>query len=274
MNALRTRMPARSLARRLLTASESTAGRFATATSLVVLILLWEILVRVFNLNPLFLPTPTVIASELIEVSEKGLLWGPLLDSMQALAVGLSMGVVLGVPLGILFGASRMLDLISTPYLWGLRATPRIAIAPLLVIWVGFGFTAKVLMVFLSATAVILLITQEGVKTVDESLIRVARSFGAKRGSIYLKVVFPFILPFIANGIRNGIGLGMVALLVVEMFSVSGGIGRQVMRASHSYDGPRLFAFVLVLTVISLGLITLSRRLEAHVSRWREEPSL
>ena len=106
---------------------------------------------------------------------------------------------------------------------------------------------------------------------VDQTLIRVAQSFGGSRKEIYLKVVFPATLPFIANAIRNGIGMGIVAILVVEMFSAAGGIGSQVIRASNSYNGPRMFAFILVLVVISLGLITLGRRLEAYASRWREE---
>jgi NitT/TauT family transport system permease protein len=139
------------------------------------------------------------------------------------------------------------------------------------VIWVGFGFDAKVWMVFVSASVMILLITLEGVKTVDDSLVRVARSYGGSRKDIYVKVVLPFIVPVIANAIRNGIGTGIVAVMVVEMFSASGGIGAQVMRASHSYDGPRLFAFIIVLVAVSLGLIILSLRVEARVSHWREE---
>jgi NitT/TauT family transport system permease protein len=251
--------------------SRLTTRRFTTAISLLIFLVAWELLVRVFNINVLLLPTPTDIALEFVEISNRGLLWGPLWESTQALAVGLLASLLVGVPVGILVGASSVLDVVSTPYLWALRATPRIAIAPLLVIWVGFGFGAKVWMIFLSAAVIILLITQEGVKTVDDSLIRVARSFGASRRDIYLKVVFPYILPYIANAIRNGIGMGIVALLVVEMFSASGGLGSQVIRASHSYDSPRMFAFIVVLVVISLLLITLSRRFEAYVSRWREE---
>jgi NitT/TauT family transport system permease protein len=251
--------------------SRAIGWRFASLISLMIFVILWEVLVRLFSVNPLFLPAPTAIGLEFIEISEKGLLWGPLGESLQALLVGLIVSILVGVPLGILVGASRVLDLISLPYLWALRATPRVAIAPLMVIWVGFGFEAKVWMIFLGAGVIILLITQEGVKTVDESLVRVARSFGASRKDIYLKVVLPYILPYIANAIRNGVGFAIVALLVVEMFSASGGLGSQVMRASYTYDSPRMFAFVIVLLVISLGLISISRRLEAYVSRWREE---
>jgi NitT/TauT family transport system permease protein len=251
--------------------SDRSAGRIVTLASFAALLLSWEAGVRFFGIHPLLLPPPSLIGAEFIEISERGLLWAPLLETLQALGAGLLAALLVGVPAGILIGAIRTLDLLSTPYLWALQATPNIAIAPLLVIWIGFGFDAKVWMVFLSASVMILLITLEGVKTVDDSLVRVARSYGASRRDIFLKVVFPYILPVIANAVRNGIGAGIVAVMVVEMFSASGGIGAQVIRASHSYDGPRLFAFIIVLVTVSLVLIVLSRRVEAHVSRWREE---
>ncbi len=271
MKAVAAPVPSSSLPRRLLSWCMTILGRYTSAVSLIAFLLFWEGLVRIYEINFILLPPPTAIWLELVDVSEKGLLWGPLWDSGRAFTVGLAVAMLVGIPIGILVGSSSLLDLISTPYLWALRATPRIAIAPLLVLWIGFGFQAKVWMVFMSATVIMLLIVQEGVKMVDQTLIRVAQSFGGSRKEIYLKVVFPATLPFIANAIRNGIGMGIVAILVVEMFSAAGGIGSQVIRASNSYNGPRMFAFILVLVVISLGLITLGRRLEAYASRWREE---
>lgn len=250
---------------------KSAANQLPTVISLTVLIVVWEAVVRLLGINELLLPAPSAIGLELIEVSNKGLLWGPLANTLLALAVGLAASLLFGIPVGILIGASKVMDLLSTPYLWALRATPRIAIAPLIAIWVGFGFGAKFWMVFLSAAITVLLITQEGVKTVDQGLVQVARSFGASKKDIYLKIVLPYILPFVANAVRNGIGIGIVAVLVVEMFSATGGLGSQVMRASNSYDGPRMFAFILVLMAMSLTLIALSRRLETYVSQWREE---
>lgn len=242
-----------------------------TIGSVVLLIILWEFLVQLFDIHPLLLPAPSVIGAEFLVISERGLLWAPLAETMRALFVGVGLSLLVGIPIGVVIGATGLLDLLSTPYLWALRATPSIAIAPLLVIWVGFGFNAKVLMVFLSAGVMVMMITLEGVKTVDESLVRVARSFGADRKAIYKSVVFPYIVPYIANAVRNGIGAGIVGVMVVEMFNAPGGIGAQVRRASHSYDGPRMFAYILILILISLALISLSRRLEAYVSRWREE---
>ncbi len=256
---------------RLLAWSKTITGQFTSIISLTVFIITWELVVRINNINELLLPSPSVIGMELIEVSQKGLLWGPLGETMLALAIGLVGALITGVCIGIWVGTSNVADLISTPYLWALRATPRIAIAPLVMIWAGFGLKAKVLMVFLSVTVIVLLIVQEGVQTVDVTLLRVARSFGASHIDILTKVIVPFILPSIANAIRNGIGMGFVAVLVVEMFSAAGGIGSQIKRASASYDSPRMFAFIFVLVVSSLTLITLSRRFENYVSRWREE---
>lgn len=242
-----------------------------TVGSVVLLILIWEILVRVLDIHPLLLPAPSVVGAEFLEISARGLLWAPLAETMQALFVGVGLSLLVGIPVGVVIGATGLLDMLSTPYLWALRATPSIAIAPLLVIWVGFDFDAKVIMVFLSAGVMVMMITLEGVKTVDDGLVRVARSFGADRKAIYKNVVFPYIVPYIANAVRNGIGAGIVGVMVVEMFNAPGGIGAQVRRASHSYDGPRMFAYIIILIVISLALISLSRRLEAYVSRWREE---
>jgi ABC-type nitrate/sulfonate/bicarbonate transport system permease component len=114
------------------------------------------------------------------------------------------------------------------------------------------------------------LVVREAVITADRGLVRGALVWVHKR-NIYFKVIFPYILPSIANAIRVGVGTGIVGLLVVEMFSASGGLGAQVMRASYTYNSARMFALIAVLLTLSLGLINISRRLEKAVSRWREE---
>jgi NitT/TauT family transport system permease protein len=112
---------------------------------------------------------------------------------------------------------------------------------------------------------------KEGVQTVDESLLRAARSFGANRFDLFRHVVVPYTLPFIANGVRNGIARGFVGLLIIEMTVGSGGIGKQIIRSMSSFNTAAMFAYIVVLVATALVLITLSRRLEAYASRWREE---
>jgi ABC-type nitrate/sulfonate/bicarbonate transport system permease component len=232
---------------------------------------IWQLIVLVTGINPILLPSPGSVAAEFAESIELGLLLPAVADSLWALAIGLVLALVIGVILGLLIGGSSWLDLLTGPYLYGWFATPRIALAPLIILWLGFGLSAKVLLVFISALLPVILSCKDGVQTVDESLIRAARAFGARRLDVFRQVVVPYTLPFIANGIRNGIARGFVGLLIIEMTVGSGGIGTQVIRAMRSFNTARMFAFVFVLVVTALTLITLSRKLEARVSRWREE---
>jgi ABC-type nitrate/sulfonate/bicarbonate transport system permease component len=246
-------------------------NRFTGLLSLLAFIVLWQVFVLVSNVEPILVPAPRSVAAEFIEVWQGGILWPPVLESLYALAIGLGLAIVVGVVTGLMIGASRWGDMLTSPYLYGLFATPRIALLPLFVLWMGFGLSIKITLVFLGAVLPIILSCKEGVQTVDESLIRAARSFCAGRGDLFKQVVVPFTLPFIANGIRNGIARGFVGLLIVEMSLGAGGIGAEVIRSMGQFRTARMFTYVIVLVAISLALITLSRRFEARISRWREQ---
>jgi ABC-type nitrate/sulfonate/bicarbonate transport system permease component len=245
--------------------------RLSGVISFVAFVAVWQLIVVSTQIHPTLLPAPASVVTQFFQSIEDGLLWPAVSSSLQALAIGLVLGLVVGVVAGLAIGGSSWLDLITAPYLWGLFATPRIAFAPLLILWFGFFLEAKVLLVFLSAVLPVTLSCKEGVQTVDDALVRAARSFGAGRLDLFRHVVIPFTLPFIANGIRNGIARGFVGLLLIEMMAGSGGIGTQVMRAMRQFNTARMFAFVAVLVVSALVLITLSRKLETMASRWREE---
>jgi ABC-type nitrate/sulfonate/bicarbonate transport system permease component len=247
------------------------SGRLAGVLSFIGFLTIWQLIVLVTAINPILLPSPGSVVAQFAESIQDGLLLPAVADSLRALTIGLVLALVIGVVVGLLIGGSSWLDLLAGPYLYGWFATPRIALAPLIILWLGFGLSAKVLLVFISALLPVILSCKDGVQTVDESLIRAARAFGASRLDIFRQVVVPFTLPFIANGIRNGIARGFVGLLIIEMTVGSGGIGTQVIRAMRSFNTARMFAFVFVLVVTALTLITLSRKLEARVSRWREE---
>ena len=239
--------------------------------SFAAFVVLWHLVVVVTDIEPILLPSPGSVVDQFLEVWREGLLLPAIWSSLRPLFVGLAAAIVVGIVLGLVIGSSRWLDLIAAPYLWGFFATPRIAMAPLVILWFGFYFEAKTFLVFLSAVLPVTLSCKEGVQTVDESLVRSARSFGASRLDLFRNVVIPYTLPFIANGVRNGISRGFVGLLIIEMTVGSGGIGTQVMRSMRQFNTDRMFAFVAVLVLTALILITLSRKLEARLSRWREE---
>lgn len=248
--------------------------RLPGVLSLIGFILIWQLLIAIFNPSPILFPGPLPVAESFVEAVRDGSMWSATADSMTAMAIGLVWSLAIGIPLGLWIGMSPTTDLITSPYLWGFFAMPRIALAPLMIVWLGFGLETKVWLVFLSAVIPLILSCKDGVQTADSSLIAVARSFGAGRLALFVKVIAPSTLPFIASGIRNGLSRGFVGLLVIELTVGSGGIGTQVMRSMRAFDTARMFVFALVLVVIALALISLSRQLETYASRWREEVSL
>jgi ABC-type nitrate/sulfonate/bicarbonate transport system permease component len=237
----------------------------------VVFIAVWQGAVWLLDANPLLFPGPGAVAEKWAEAAADGSMWEATADSAYAMGVGLAISLVIGVPLGLWIGMSPTADLITSPYLWGFFAMPRIALAPLMILWLGFTTDVKIWLVVLSAIIPIILSCKDGVQTTDESLIRAAHSFGANKLQLFSKVIAPNTLPFIASGIRNGISRGFVGLLVIELTVGTGGIGTEVIRSSRDLDTARMFAFIATLIAGALLLVSLSRRLENYASRWREE---
>lgn len=237
----------------------------------VAFIAIWQLSILVFDPNPILFPAPGEVASKWADAAADGSMWKATADSSYAMSIGLLISLVVGVPVGLWIGMSPTADLITSPYLWGFFAMPRIALAPLMILWLGFTTDVKIWLVVLSAVIPIILSCKDGVQTTDESMLRAARSFGANRLQLFGKVIAPSTLPFIASGIRNGISRGFVGLLVIELTVGTGGIGTEVIRSSRDLDTPRMFAFIATLIAGALLLVSLSRKLESYASRWREE---
>lgn len=232
---------------------------------------LWEWAVASGTIPALFVPRPTVALQSLIDLGATGQLWVHLGFSAQNFAVGFALAALVGVPLGLLMGASRGIDAVLGPYVWTLYATPRIALAPLFILWLGFSVESKVLLIFLSGLMPILISSMDGVKTVDPSLLRAARVFGASKWQLYLRVVLPFTVPFVMTGLRQGVGRAMIGLLVSEMFGSGKGIGYVISRAGQQMDSGTMFAMLIVLVAASVTLVYVMAMLERLVAPWRVE---
>ena len=235
---------------------------------------LWHLSILVFDPNPILFPGPVEVWDEWTKAVADGSMWAAVTDSMYAMTIGMIISLVIGIPLGLIIGMSPTTDLITSPYMWGFFAMPRIALAPIMVLWLGFGTEIKIWLVVLSAIIPIMLSCKDGVQTTDEGLLRAARSFGAGRVQLFAKVIAPNTLPFIASGVRNGISRGFVGLLIIELTVGTGGIGTQVIRSMRDLDTGRMFAFTATLIALALFLVSLSRLFENYASRWREEVAL
>jgi ABC-type nitrate/sulfonate/bicarbonate transport system permease component len=242
-------------------------------TSLVAFLLIWQAAVWVTDPDPLILPSLGRVADAFGDAARDGSVWAALKASAGPLGIGMAVSLV-AIPLGLLIGLSPTADLITSPYLWGFFALPNVAFAPLLILITGFSTATSIWMVVLSASVPLCLSCKDGVHTVDASLVRAARSFGGGRFSVFYKVVVPCALPFIASGVRNAISRGFVGLLSVELLIGAAGIGGEVIKSARVFDTARMFAFILLLIVIALVLVSASRRLEVWASRWREEVTI
>jgi ABC-type nitrate/sulfonate/bicarbonate transport system permease component len=177
---------------------------------------------------------------------------------------------VVGIAFGILIGASTTVADYSEVYLNALYATPLVAIAPLLILWLGIGVASKVAVVFLISVFPIVISTASGVRNVDAHFLEVARAFGAREGQIVAKVMVPAALPFVLTGIRLAVGRAIVGVVVGEVFGSSAGLGYLIYTAGQTFDVPTLFSAVLCLAAAGVFLTWLVGRLEARLGRWKE----
>ena len=228
---------------------------------------LWEYFGRTGN--PLILPPPSDVAAAFVDLVVSGRLWEALWPSLRLLAAGFALSLVVGVCLGILIGRSRAADLTFSPYLAALYATPDIALVPIILVWFGFGFSGRVVVVFLSAIFPILYNVTAGVRQAPADLIDVARSFGAGRARTMLQVILPAAVPFIMAGVRLSIGRAVVGMAVAEVYLRLGGIGGLIYAFGARFVTDYLIASILVLPILGIGLTRLLAILERRIAPWK-----
>jgi len=150
-----------------------------------------------------------------------------------------------------------------------LYATPMVALIPFILSMMGFGFVPKVLVVFLFAIFPILYNTVEGARSIKPELIEVARSFRSSEWALWRDLMVPYTLPFTMTGVRQAIGRGLVGMVAAEFFLSSTGLGQIIMTALQNFDTPGVFASILIIGLIGVGLMRVGLYIEARFARWR-----
>jgi NitT/TauT family transport system permease protein len=202
----------------------------------------------------------------------EGVLWSNLGISLWIYVVGMIISIVIAVPLGLMVGGIKILDKVLSPYVWAIYTTPRLILMPLVLLWVGINDTARIVIIVLSAVPATLVVVMEGVKTVDNSLLKAARSFGAGRLQLFRSVVLPSTVPFVATGIRMGVSRGLIGLFIGEIFTGANGIGYIITLAGKTFNSARTFAMLLIFLLFCVAMVGLSQLLERKVSVWRAQP--
>jgi taurine transport system permease protein len=245
-----------------------------TVANFAVFFLAWEMAPVVFDLPPLFLPRFSEVLAEIPRMQEQGILIDNVWISLRVYLTGMAFAVVVSIPLGLLLGAIKTLDRVVSPYLWVIYTTPLIILMPLILLWVGINDTARVLLVFISAVPAIVVVVMEGVKTVDNSLLQAARSFGAGKARLFTHVIFPSTIPFIGTGVKMGVSRGLIGLFVGELFTSADGIGYIIELASKVFNTARVYALLVMFVIFSVAMVGLSQYVEKKLSAWRTTPTM
>jgi ABC-type nitrate/sulfonate/bicarbonate transport system permease component len=240
-----------------------------TVVNLATFFALWELAPVVLDLPPIFLPRLSEVLAEIPATYEQGILIENVWVSLRIYLIGIAFAIGLAIPLGLLLGGIKVLDRIISPYVWVIYTTPLIILMPLILLWVGINNTAAVLLVFISAFPAILVVVMEGVKTVDNSLLRAAKSFGADKLRLFTRVILPSTIPFIATGVKMGVARGLIGLFVAEVFTSGDGIGYIIELASKTFNVARVYAMLLMFVAFSLTMVGLSQYFERKLSVWR-----
>jgi ABC-type nitrate/sulfonate/bicarbonate transport system permease component len=238
---------------------------------LLIMLIVWQALWSAHKLSPLFMSGPSAIAMRFWDDLLHGHLLQDFAYSGKNFVIGFVLAAVSGVILGVLIGWYKRLEMITAPFTSALYATPRVAMVPLIIIWFGIGMWSKVFIVFISAFFPILINTIGGIQAIDRDLLKCARSFCATDRQIFTTVAIPGAVPFILTGIRQGVALGLIGVVVGEMFGGSQGIGFMVAYGGQTFATDTLFVGVLIIAFAGILMSSAAEQLEKRFSRWRPE---
>ncbi len=235
--------------------------------ALAVLIGLWWLAANVAGRN--LLPTPLATAEAAIKLAQEGRLWKAIYESLLVYLTGFGLATLVGVPIGLFLGAFRTLGRTMEVYVNALMATPRVAFIPLIIVFLGLGPQAKIFIIFLGAVMPILVNTYAGVLNSDGELTEMARSAGASRLQIFVRILLPGALPFIIVGLRLGATVGLINTVVAELYTAVTGLGGLLSRYGNTFNMAPYFVVVLCLSVIGVLVTQGLRLLENRMDRWR-----
>ncbi len=241
------------------------------ALLLTVIVVAWELASRFTEVPDYILPAPTAIVARLIR--SWAVLWDNSVVTLTEIGIGFVVGVVLGLALAIPIAYSIVVRNTLYPLIVASQAVPKIAIAPLLVLWLGFDLMPKIVVTALMVFFPVTVTAAEGFASVDRNLLDLLKSVHANQAQIFFKVRFPHALPQIFGGLRIGITLAVVGAVVGEWVGADSGLGYLLVYANTLLDSTLLFAALILLIVIGVVLFILVGVVERLLLPWHRDES-
>lgn len=236
--------------------------------SVIVGLGIWEGVYRLFHVSPLVLAPPSAVAAEFVALAQAGTLANDIAVSAKQFFLGYTVASLFAVGMGLLLGINARFRYVANPWVQALYATPTVSLAPLFIIWLGFGLLSKAMIVGLLVFFPVLINTSEGVRSLDAHLVDVASAFGTNRTEFFWKVVLPATQPHIFTGLRLAVARGIIGLVVGDLFGSNQGLGYLILNASQLFNTPMLFVGTVILAVAGVMLTGLLSVAERLVSPW------
>jgi ABC-type nitrate/sulfonate/bicarbonate transport system permease component len=244
-------------------------GRMSGWIALLLAIALWQLAAGTGWINPLFLPAPSAIARAIYQLAVSGALWQHLSYSIMRIGVGWMLGTAAGVVVGFAIGLSALARSIGITFISALFPIPKIALLPLLILWLGIGEEPKIATIALGVFFSTAISVYSGVDNVPRNLVRMAQSFNVPFSSIVRRVIWPGALPSILAGFRITASVALLLVVSAEMIGAEYGIGAFVLQAGNLMQTDQLLAGVVILSVFGLAVGKLINVLETRLLHWR-----
>ncbi|MFZ2155513.1 MAG: ABC transporter permease [Bradyrhizobium sp.] len=245
------------------------AGRYSGWIALVLVLALWQLAGSASLVNPLFLPPPSAIALAIWKLAISGALWQHVSVSVMRIGSGWILGTAAGVLVGFAIGLSSVARGVGITFISALFPIPKIALLPLLILWLGIGEEPKVATIALGVFFSTAISVYSGVDAVPRNLIRMAQSFNVPFASIVRRVIWPGALPSILAGFRISASVALLLVVSAEMIGAQFGIGAFVLQAGNLMQTDQLLAGVVILSLFGLAVGKLINLLETRLLHWR-----
>lgn len=233
-----------------------------------IILLIWQLYTDLFGINRIVLPSPTDIlwasaANWPVLLRE---CWPTFLESV----LGFILAVVIGIPFAVCVANSRVLNLTLYPILIATQSVPKVAVAPIILVWFGLGMQSKLVIAFLVAFFPIVVDTAAGMRATSAGLLELARSLRASPLQVFLKVQFPSALPFIFAGSKVAVTLAVIGAVIGEFIGSVGGLGNLLLTANSQLDSPLAWAALVWLSALGILLFAAVVLAERIVMPWSE----
>ncbi|MBD9597400.1 ABC transporter permease [Ensifer sp. ENS05] len=226
----------------------------------------WSLATHVFQVSAAVLPSPESVLFAFVQ-------WMPLLLSegwvtLQETVLGFLLALAVGIPMAVAIANSRALNLMFYPLLVALQSVPKVALAPIILVWLGTGLQSKLAIVWLVAFFPIIIDTAAGLRSTPRELTELARSLKATRWQMFAKVQFPAALPFVLTGAKVAITLAVIGAVIGEFMGSSSGLGYLLLSATSQLNTPLAFAALFALSFLGLGVYAAIEVIEVSLARW------